>query len=94
VASIEDVQGHLAIELEKFNSTESQGILSSVPQVQAKVADLKNLIEIMNEKELTEKALEVPEQEPFYQLPNWKQEIYPNEPSFPKRVEMLNELLQ
>jgi hypothetical protein len=49
--------------------------------------------ELMIEKELTDKVLEGPEPEPFYQLSNWKKEIYPIQ-TFSKRVEMLDELLQ
>jgi hypothetical protein len=67
--------------------------MGRVPIVQTKVEDLKNLKELMIEKELTDKVLEGPEPEPFYQLPNWKEEIYPRQP-FAKRVEMLDELLQ
>jgi hypothetical protein len=51
------------------------------------------LKEFYIEKELTDKVLEGPEPEPFYQTPNWKIEIYPIQP-FAKRVEMLDELLQ
>ena len=67
--------------------------MGRVPIVEAKVTDLKNLKELMIEKELTDKVLEGPEPEPFYKLPNWKEEIYPRQP-FAKRVEMLDELLQ
>jgi hypothetical protein len=51
------------------------------------------LKEFYIEKELTDKVLEGPEPEPFYQLQNWKKEIYPLQP-FEKRVEMLDELLR
>jgi len=47
----------------------------------------------MIEKEITDKVLEGPEPEPFYQQSNWKKEIYPLQP-FAKRVEMLDVLLQ
>jgi hypothetical protein len=51
------------------------------------------LKEFYIEKELTDKVLEGPEPEPFYQVPNWKKDFYPLQP-FANRVEMLNELLQ
>jgi hypothetical protein len=44
---------------------------------------------LLLEKELTEKILKGPEEQPFYRLPNWKQEIYPKQP-FEKRIEMLS----
>jgi hypothetical protein len=47
----------------------------------------------MIEKKLTDKVLEGPEPEPFYQLPNWKKEIYPINP-YAKRLEMLDELVK
>ena len=87
------MQEHLSRELEEFNHLHSQGIMGRVPPVQAKVNDLKNLIELMIEKELNDKILEGPEPEPFYQIPNWKQDIYRVQP-YPNRVEMLSELLQ
>jgi hypothetical protein len=72
---MEEVEELLKIEIEKFNRLQSQGIFN--PAVKAKVTDLKKMKELMIEKELTEKVLEGPEPEPFYQLPNWKKEIYP-----------------
>jgi hypothetical protein len=77
VTTVEGVEEHLKIEIEEFNRLQCQGIMGRVPQVQAKVNDLKNLKELMIEKELTDKVLEGPEPDPFYQLPNWKKEIYP-----------------
>ena len=47
----------------------------------------------MIEKDITDKVLEGPEPERFYQLPNWKKDVYPLQP-FAKRVEMLDELIQ
>jgi len=93
VTTVEGIEEHLKIEIEEFNRIQSQGIMGRVPTIQAKVTDLKNLKELLIEKELTDKVLEGPEPEPFYQTPNWKKEIYPLQP-FAKRVEMLDELLQ
>jgi hypothetical protein len=93
VTNGDGVEEHLKIEIEEFNRLHSQGIMGRVPTVLAKVTDLKNLKEFYIEKELTDKVLEGPEPEPFYQLQNWKKEIYPLQP-FEKRVEMLDELLR
>lgn len=92
VATVNEVDEHLTIELEEFNRLHSHNIMGRVPQVQAKVNDLRKLKDFMIEKELTDKILEGPEPEPFYQMPNWKQDIYRTQP-YPKRLEMLSELL-
>ena len=92
MTNVEDVDVLLKFEIEWLNHIQSQGIMGSVPQAQAKVNDLKNLKELMVQKEITDKILESPEPERFYQLPDWKKNIYPLQP-FAKRIEMLDELL-
>jgi hypothetical protein len=57
VTTVEGVDEHLRIEIEEFNRIQSKGIMGRVPEIEAKVTDLKNLKEFMIEKELTDKVL-------------------------------------
>jgi hypothetical protein len=58
-----------------------------------RLADLAALKNLILEKERSEKILEGPEPLPFWELPNWLQEIYSKQP-YQRRLEMLSLLLQ
>ena len=58
-------------------------------QTHPRLADLALLRNLILEKEQTDKILEGPEPVPFWELPNWVQEIYPKQ-AYPKRLEMLS----
>jgi hypothetical protein len=58
---------------------------------EARLANLTELRDLILEKERNDKILEGPEPLPFWELPNWLQEIY-SKHDYPRRLEMLSEL--
>ena len=56
---------------------------------EARLANLTELRELILEKAQTDKILEGPEPLPFWELPNWLQEIY-SKNDYPRRLEMLS----
>jgi len=62
-------------------------------QANPRLADLTSLKNLILEKQRTDKILEGPSEVPFWEMPNWLQEIYSKQ-DYPKRLEMLSQLLQ